>query len=541
MKSDSLAVKYRPRTLDNLVGQDSVVTQMQGMLKSKKIHSTMLFAGSHGAGKTTSARMLARYINCAKLNSDGNPCGKCDSCSYKENHPDIHELNMADTRGIEDVRNLINASRNLPSVGKKRIFIIDECFVSDTLVEVDYGSYIPILDVVENSAITEVVSYNSLTKTVEKKKILRKMVKKVKLTDMVKVSLSDGSYELCTKNHKWWSETKQSMLYYFRMIGDNLLSHDNQILDNTLTVSSGDRVNRFWNGHMRNKYFRKYQNAEDKSAETVTVYDIEVEDNHNFFILPKNGTKNVLVSNCHQMTAQAAQAFLVPLEKPPAHTVWMLATTNPEKLPNAVLSRCFRFNIRPIPEEAIAKRLYRIAKKEGVDFKEIKDGVKVLQEISVLSSGHMRDAIQMLESVLFAIYSKKKFTASELITNFARSTDADLDMAAVKLVLAVLKFDIKAALKIVIEVNNCRGLISKSRWLVQSLISKGLGTKYFQSYAMREFTELNKKEKVSIKIGLLIKLQKLMCEIEYKFNTMSIDEVVQMTSSLGQFLMEEKA
>ena len=119
--SDSLAVKYRPRTIEDMIGNDSAKSMIQGMLKNKKFPNTILLHGGTGMGKTTLARMLARYINCAK----GTACGECPSCRAGDSSPDVVEMNMADTRGIDDIRALIAKSKLAPRYNK-RIFILDE-------------------------------------------------------------------------------------------------------------------------------------------------------------------------------------------------------------------------------------------------------------------------------------------------------------------------------------------------------------------------------------------------------------------------------
>ena len=113
--------KYRPRKLSAVVGQDAAVAQLAGMLKTQRIPSAVMFAGPSGTGKTTMARILARYLNC----ESGNGCGKCESCKHGDNHPDVFEANAADERGIDDVRDLIKKTRYQPRF-KRRVFIIDE-------------------------------------------------------------------------------------------------------------------------------------------------------------------------------------------------------------------------------------------------------------------------------------------------------------------------------------------------------------------------------------------------------------------------------
>jgi DNA polymerase-3 subunit gamma/tau len=119
--SDSLAVKYRPQTIEDMIGNASAKKMILGMLKNKRFPNTILLHGGTGKGKTTLARMLARYINC----STGNACGTCPSCRAGNASTDVVEMNMADTRGIDDIRALISKSKLAPRYNK-RIFILDE-------------------------------------------------------------------------------------------------------------------------------------------------------------------------------------------------------------------------------------------------------------------------------------------------------------------------------------------------------------------------------------------------------------------------------
>ena len=120
--AENWANKYRPQKFDDLVGQEDAVSIMKGIIKTRIIPPSIGIFGPYGCGKTSSARMLARYLNCATLDA----CGKCESCKMPEkDHPDVTELNGANTRGIDDVRKLIEKSRFMPRF-RFRIFILDE-------------------------------------------------------------------------------------------------------------------------------------------------------------------------------------------------------------------------------------------------------------------------------------------------------------------------------------------------------------------------------------------------------------------------------
>lgn len=117
--------KYRPRTLSDVVGQPKGVAQLQGLLESSKVAgNTILLSGPYGVGKTTIARILAKAVNCKAGKAD--PCGECNSCLLSlDKHPDITEINAAETRGIDDVRTILSQANFSPRY-KARVFILDE-------------------------------------------------------------------------------------------------------------------------------------------------------------------------------------------------------------------------------------------------------------------------------------------------------------------------------------------------------------------------------------------------------------------------------
>ena len=123
----ALALKYRPKTFAELVGQDSVARTLCLALDSKKIANAYLFSGLRGSGKTSSARILARSLQC-ESGITSSPCGVCANCiaALKGAHIDITELDGASNRKIDDMRDLIEQTKYKPTMGRFKIFIIDE-------------------------------------------------------------------------------------------------------------------------------------------------------------------------------------------------------------------------------------------------------------------------------------------------------------------------------------------------------------------------------------------------------------------------------
>ena len=123
-----LALKYRPQLFEELIGQDIIKETIFNSIKNKKIPNAYLFTGIRGVGKTTTARIVAKSLNCLngidKLCKE-NPCENCRAIS-NSNHIDVLEMDAASKTGVDDVRDLIELSRYGPTTAKYKIFIIDE-------------------------------------------------------------------------------------------------------------------------------------------------------------------------------------------------------------------------------------------------------------------------------------------------------------------------------------------------------------------------------------------------------------------------------
>ena len=130
-----LARRYRPKTFKDLIGQDAMVRILSNSFELNRVAHAFLFNGVRGVGKTTTARIVSRGLNCIKNEkSTIDPCGECESCIAAKNdrHVDIIEIDAASHTGVDDMRELTEGVRYKPSVGRYRIYIIDEVHMLST-------------------------------------------------------------------------------------------------------------------------------------------------------------------------------------------------------------------------------------------------------------------------------------------------------------------------------------------------------------------------------------------------------------------------
>ena len=126
-----LALKYRPQEFKDLIGQEVMSETIVNSIKLGKTPNAYLLTGIRGVGKTTTARLIAKALNCLKNKDQNKECSSekfCDSCSeiVNSNHIDILEMDAASKTGIDDIRELIENAKYSPTSAEYKIFIIDE-------------------------------------------------------------------------------------------------------------------------------------------------------------------------------------------------------------------------------------------------------------------------------------------------------------------------------------------------------------------------------------------------------------------------------
>ena len=126
--------KYRPRDLDEVTGQEHVVHTLRNAIAQDRLAHAYLFAGPRGTGKTSLARILAKAANCLAEDPAARPCNTCDNCvAVNENRfLDLIEMDAASNTGVDDVRDLRDKIGFAPSIGRFKVYIVDEVHMLST-------------------------------------------------------------------------------------------------------------------------------------------------------------------------------------------------------------------------------------------------------------------------------------------------------------------------------------------------------------------------------------------------------------------------
>ncbi len=177
------ARKYRPDSFETLIGQDTIARTLSNSIKRGQLAHAYLFCGPRGVGKTTTARIFAKMINCSNPGPDMEPCGECESCvSFKEGRSYcIHELDAASNNSVEDIKALMDQVQVPPQVGKYSVYIIDEVHMLSTQA---FNAFLKTLEEPPAHAIF-------ILATTEKHKILPTILSRCQTYDFNRISIPD--------------------------------------------------------------------------------------------------------------------------------------------------------------------------------------------------------------------------------------------------------------------------------------------------------------------------------------------------------------
>lgn len=177
------ARKYRPESFETLIGQDNIAQTLKNSILRGKLAHAYLFCGPRGVGKTTTARIFAKMINCSNPSDDMEPCGQCESClSFAEGRSYcIHELDAASNNGVEDIKSLMDQVRIPPQVGKYSVYIIDEVHM---LSQAAFNAFLKTLEEPPAHAIF-------ILATTEKHKILPTILSRCQTYDFNRITVEN--------------------------------------------------------------------------------------------------------------------------------------------------------------------------------------------------------------------------------------------------------------------------------------------------------------------------------------------------------------
>ena len=177
------ARKYRPTNFDSVVGQSALTTTLKNAIATGKLAHAYLFCGPRGVGKTTSARIFAKTINCLTPNEHGEACDHCESCvAFNEGRSyNIHELDAASNNSVDDIRALIEQVQIPPQIGRYKVFIIDEVHM---LSQAGFNAFLKTLEEPPAHAIF-------ILATTEKHKILPTILSRCQIYDFARMEVPD--------------------------------------------------------------------------------------------------------------------------------------------------------------------------------------------------------------------------------------------------------------------------------------------------------------------------------------------------------------
>lgn len=511
----SLAVKYRPKTFDDVSEQQAIKLILREQIETETNQNCYLFTGAAGTGKTTCARIFASEINKGK----GLPI----------------EIDAASNNGVDNVRDIIDNAKFKAIDSEYKVYILDECFHADTLINLADGAKLPIKDIEIGMEVNNLIGSGIV------KNIFKNLIS---LDRLCIIKLTDGSQMLTTKDHLFftnngWVEASQldeeDIIYEGFAVSDmwskiskqgvqkdlfqrmyeevniNNRAQDHAI-ESRVTTEAGEFIEnenpkpyaptgqyrkdgrdqekkwdtqstiqdegREWKVYSRainpisisiegldfrisdsykdtegkwvpnllqsrpritkqkvsdrggwesprlekwfikrfeengitpnvrvesveiyqpgnkNKSFQRYIGDREAYLGFIELYDLEVSGHSSYF------ANDILVHNCHMLSSGAWNAMLKIIEEPPAKTIFIFCTTDPQKVPATILSRVQRFDFQRLSYKAIVDRLKEIINLENNNGEKIESNIEAIEYISRLAEGGMRDAITMLDKCL---------------------------------------------------------------------------------------------------------------------------------------------
>jgi DNA polymerase-3 subunit gamma/tau len=289
------ARKYRPQTFDTVVGQSSITNTLKNAIRTGHLAQAFLFCGSRGVGKTTTARILAKTLNCFNRTENIEACDQCDSCeSFKTGYSlNITELDGASNNGVEEMRTLIEQVRIPPQLGNYKVYIIDEVHM---LSQSAFNAFLKTLEEPPKHAIF-------ILATTEKHKIIPTILSRCQIFDFARIKVKDIADHLASVAAKEGITADPEALHLIAQKSDGALRDALSIFDQIVTFTGTTLTYKSVLENLNmldfDYYFRIVEsvNKEDIASCLLLMNDIVERgfDTHNFIIGLADHYRNLLV------------------------------------------------------------------------------------------------------------------------------------------------------------------------------------------------------------------------------------------------------
>lgn len=289
------ARKYRPQTFESVVGQKSITSTLKNALKSDHLAQAFLFCGSRGVGKTSTARILAKTINCFNPTDQYEACDQCESCeSFNYGASlNVYELDAASNNSVENIRELIQQVHVAPQLGTHKVYIIDEVHMLSSNA---FNAFLKTLEEPPKHAIF-------ILATTEKHKIIPTILSRCQIFDFNRIKVVDMANHLASIAEKEGVTADPEALHIIAQKADGALRDALSIFDQVVTFAGNNLTKQHVIDNLNildyDYYFRivDYILKEDIPA-TMMIYNEIIEngfDGHNFIVGLANHFRDLLV------------------------------------------------------------------------------------------------------------------------------------------------------------------------------------------------------------------------------------------------------